>query len=98
MLHVLPNGFILIRQFGVLANKSKKRCLGKCRELMGLSRELPEPAEKTIQELLFELTGVDISICPVCRKGRMRQVAKISQCPFFSANGSSEKTELLDSS
>jgi hypothetical protein len=74
---VLPNGFLRIRQFVFLANRSKKKDLSRCRELMGLSPELPETDEKTTHELMFELTGIDISICPVCKKGRMRVVATL---------------------
>ena len=95
LLHVLPNGFMRIRQFGFLANRSKRKDLGRCRELMGLSPELPEIGEKTIHELMFELTGINISICPVCKKGRMRVVTKL---PPLSTDVSSGRSEIEDTS
>lgn len=35
LLHVLPSGFMRIRSFGFLANRSKKENIARCRELLG---------------------------------------------------------------
>ena len=72
-LHVPPKRFMRIRNYGFLANRCKKESLGKCRELLGLSFELPEKVEKSIQEMMLQLTGIDISRCPVCKKGTSLQ-------------------------
>jgi len=96
--HVLPKGFMRIRHFGFLANRSKKKYLGICRELLGLSPELPEQEDKTTHELMLELTGMDINICPVCKKGRMKIVAEIPGISGFSSGRSLIKLLINDSS
>ena len=44
---------------------------------MGLSPQLPERIEKSVQEIMLNLTGVDITRCPFCKKGIMRIIAEI---------------------
>jgi len=83
LLHVLPEGFMRIRHFGFLANRCKKEKLGRCRQLLGLSPELPKPGKKTTQELMLQLTGIDVTRCPFCKKGTMKVAGKI---PEFSAS------------
>jgi Putative transposase len=43
LLHVLPDGFMRIRHFGFLANRSKKHLLPQCRKLLDLSSFAPLP-------------------------------------------------------
>jgi len=81
LLHVLPDGFMRIRHFGFLANRSKKQDLGHCRQLLGLPPQLPKPSEKTSRELMLQLTGIDVTKCPCCKKGTMKVIAEI---PKFS--------------
>lgn len=83
LLHVLPQGFVRIRHFGFLANRYKKQNIQKCRELIdnlpadrrGL--QASEVPEKTTQQLMLDLTGIDISICPCCKKGTLRIIREI---------------------
>src|SRR3989338_7831366 len=77
LLHVLPNGFMRVRHFGFLANRAKKHALPLCRKLLGLNPLLPEIPEKSSQDLLLELTGIDLSRCPSCKQGTMPIVAKL---------------------
>ena len=42
LLHVLPKGFMRIRHYGLFANRCKRENIRRCRELLGLSRDLPE--------------------------------------------------------
>ena len=84
LLHVLPQGFVRIRHFGFLSNRYKKKNIQKCRELIdnlpagrrGPQQSLDRP-EKTTQELMLDLTGIDISICPCCKKGTLRMIREI---------------------
>ncbi len=78
LLHVLPKGYVRIRHFGFLANRLKKENIKRCRELICDSERLSESADKTTQELMLELTGVDITVCPCCKNGTMRIVEVIS--------------------
>jgi hypothetical protein len=63
--HVLPTGFMRIRHYGFLANRSKKTCLAQIRAQLQVSP--PEPNEpKTSAEWMLQLTGVDVTRCPRC--------------------------------
>ena len=77
LLHVLPDGFMRIRHFGFLANRSKKQALPQCRKLLGLNPALPGIPKRSAHDLLLELTGIDLSRCPRCQKGTMIVVAEL---------------------
>ena len=77
LLHVLPDGFMRIRHFGFLANRAKKHSLPQCRKLLGLNPALPEILNRSAQDLLLELTGIDLSRCPRCQKGTMIVVGEL---------------------
>jgi predicted Zn-ribbon and HTH transcriptional regulator len=79
LLHVLPGGFIRIRHFGFLANRAKKHALPQCRKLLGLSPALPEMPKRSAQDLLRELTGIDLSRCPSCKLGTMIVVGELAR-------------------
>ena len=79
LLHVLPGGFMRIRHFGFLANRVKKRALPQCRKLLGLSPALPEMPKRSAQDLLRELTGIDLSRCPSCKLGTMIIVGELTR-------------------
>ena len=73
LLHVLPDGFVKIRHYGILSNRNRKSKLARCMRLLRVrypdhNREKPrEPWE----DLLERITGVDPRICPYCGKGKM---------------------------
>ena len=71
LLHVLPNGFMRIRHFGFLANRSRKLKLHRCRVLLGLEQQPSPTAKKSARQLMLETTGVDLSRCPACRVGTL---------------------------
>jgi len=98
LLHVIPNGFMRIRHFGFLANRSKKKDLSTCRDLLGLSPQLPEPTGKTNQELLFELTGIDLSKCPHSKHGTLKIISEIPINRARLYRLSSKKEQASDSS
>lgn len=70
LLHVLPNGFMRIRHFGFLANRSRKLKLDRCRVLLNL--ESPTTTtRKSARQLMSEVTGCDLSRCPTCHIGTL---------------------------
>jgi len=71
LLHILPDGFMRVRHFGFLANRSKKQALPQCRTLLDLDSVLPQCPSETAKDLLLKLTGVDLSRCPCCHNGTM---------------------------
>jgi len=77
LLHVLPDGFMRIRHFGFLANRAKEHAVPQCRKLLGLNPALPEIPKRSAQDLLRELTGIDLSRCPSCKHGTMLVVAEL---------------------
>ncbi len=77
LLHVLPDGFVRIRHFGFLANRYKKENIQRCREIIGGEQEMPQTTEKNTQQRMLELTGIDIILCPCCKKGSMVVVEKL---------------------
>lgn len=78
LLHVIPEGFMRIRHFGFLANRCKKDNIQIIRELKGAPESAAETTKKTTQELMLELTGTDIAVCPCCKKGIMQITTEIT--------------------
>jgi len=76
LLHSLPKGFVRIRHYGFLANRDRSKNLTAIRCLMGLADPPVKPIS-SVEEMMRRLTGVDISLCPVCRKGRMQPFLEI---------------------
>ena len=77
LLHVLPDGFMRIRHFGFLANRSKKQALAQCRKLLDLNPPLPACSNLSAKDSLLKLTGVDLSRCPSCHEGTMIAVGDL---------------------
>jgi hypothetical protein len=77
LLHILPDGFMRIRHYGFLANRSKKRDLLRIREILGCTDSEQHAHEESTPALMLRLTGVDITRCPFCREGIMRQIDEV---------------------
>jgi hypothetical protein len=71
LLHIVPRGFMRIRHFGLLANRTRRETLTRCRELLDHPPREDAPPE-SVSALMHRLTGVDLSRCPVCGEGRMQ--------------------------
>ncbi|MCI0656384.1 MAG: transposase, partial [Acidobacteria bacterium] len=73
LLHILPEGFVRIRHFGLLANRHRAKNLALCRQLLDAPQPAPrdEPGPQSSREHHLELTGVDLSLCPECGLGRL---------------------------
>ena len=63
LVHVLPGGFVRIRQFGFLANRARGKKLALCRTLL----DAPAP-QKVTKEKLGE---PERKPCPECKIGRL---------------------------
>jgi hypothetical protein len=74
LLHVVPRGFMRIRHFGLLANRTRRQTLTRCRSLLGQPAPDDAASEPTT-ELMHRLTGIDLARCPVCGEGRMHVTA-----------------------
>jgi hypothetical protein len=77
LLHVLPNGFMRIRHFGFLANRSRKQKLDRCRVLLGLEQQPAPTGKKSARQLMLEVTGFDLMLCPACHLGTLVILAQL---------------------
>jgi hypothetical protein len=71
LLHVLPDGFVKIRYFGFLAHRNKKRCIALIRTLINPLAPTIQILTETPIEMIRRLTGIDMTCCPHCGKGKM---------------------------
>ena len=73
--HVLPRGLYRIRHFGIFCNRFRTASLARCRELLGVKRELPEssapPDEQQNNFSGDELETDKPKTCPNCKQGNM---------------------------
>jgi hypothetical protein len=74
--HVVPEGFMRIRSFGFLANACKAKKLQIIRKQLNCK---PAKAieKKDTARLMFELTGKDITLCPICKQGKLNRISEI---------------------
>jgi hypothetical protein len=72
LLHVLPHRYVRIRHFGLLGSRRRKDNIALCRRLLKVPMTMhKERKEEPWQEQLLRICGVDVTSCPVCKKGRM---------------------------
>jgi hypothetical protein len=92
LLHVLPESFVRIRYFGLLANRHRKGNLARCRELLAgqsvAEVEIPSAAPEDWQARMIRLTGRDPMVCPVCGRGHLRRVEELPAVRFGPAGRS----------
>jgi len=79
LLHIVPDGFVRIRHFGLLANRRRAAALAQCRVL--LTQPPPVERPESVRDLMLRLAGVDIERCPVCQQGRLQQVERLAPAP-----------------
>ena len=70
--HILPDGFYKIRYFGLLASANSKTKKEVVFQLIGKTAYISSLEGLNGLEVLSIVTGKDLSYCPVCKKGRMR--------------------------
>jgi hypothetical protein len=71
LLHVLPDQFFKIRYYGFLSARNRKTKLVKCKELLGAKITETEENDLNWQDFFEKVTGIDPTLCPVCKKGRL---------------------------
>ena len=78
LLHVLPHGFVRIRHFGLMAPRNvQSKLKNACRLLQTSQPTHPTPSTDmhlmSWQQLLFKLTGIDLTVCPNCGGTMLRK-------------------------
>jgi hypothetical protein len=76
LLHTLPQGFVRIRHYGFLANRNRTANLTFIRRLLNLPSNILKMTH-SLQKMMLKLTGIDITLCPNCMKGKMQLLAEI---------------------
>ncbi len=79
-MHILPQQFVKIRRYGIYNHTVKRNLL-----LQFVPEEKPDidsfvkkcRQPETNQERFKRLTGVDVCLCPVCKKGRMVRIKEL---------------------
>lgn len=71
LLHVLPAGFMRIRHYGWLANRSKRDKLPKLQQALDLP-EPPKPPVESVAAFLLRVCHIDITRCPHCGAQQLR--------------------------
>lgn len=80
--HVLPNGFMRIRSFGFLANSCKTKNINKILTLLDHKPSATTKEKISADVLMLKLTGIDITLCPKCKVGKLQTVKSL---PNFKA-------------
>lgn len=77
LLHVLPPGFVKIRHFGFLANRTRRHALLLCRSLLPMQTSPPPDALTATQRCAVERR------CPICQTGTLHILDWIPAGTFF---------------
>jgi hypothetical protein len=80
LLHVVPDGFVRIRHFGLLANRRRASALAQCRALLAQPPPPSVPPESA-RDLMLRVTGVDIERCLVCQQGLLQPIEALAPAP-----------------
>ncbi|WP_459918984.1 transposase [Desulfocicer niacini] len=78
LLHVAPRNFMRIRNFGLFANRCKKKNIELCLKLLGAESQ-ENGATRSVEEIMLDLTGTDIRCCPLCKKGILEKRFEIKK-------------------
>jgi|APSaa5957512622_1039677.scaffolds.fasta_scaffold29375_2 hypothetical protein len=97
LLHELPTGFVRIRYYGFLCNRFRQENLKIIRKILGVEETLEQPS-KCALELIKELTGIDLSLCPKCQKGRMKTITTVKKPTVYTIMKKILKNQINDSS
>lgn len=80
LLHVVPRGFMRIRHFGLLANRTRRDTLTQCRLLLNQPPSA-DAGPESVADMMQRITGVDLARCPICGDGRMHLTAILLRPP-----------------
>jgi len=69
LLHVLPRGFVRIRQFGFLANRVRKKKLVLCRSLLNTQSRVANPSTRAARDADSKVPDQESHRCPICKLG-----------------------------
>jgi len=74
LMHVLPKGFVKIRNYGFLSNSIKTKCLRIIRTQTRNLKNKAELADLKTDALLLILFGIDVHLCPKCNSKKCYKI------------------------
>ncbi|MCB1126519.1 MAG: IS91 family transposase [Verrucomicrobiae bacterium] len=78
-LHVLPQGFVKTRHYGLLSNRNREQRLARARALLGAAVvSEPKPLPKLRSSLRSESTP---GICPFCQRAGLLRLGRVKPLP-----------------
>jgi hypothetical protein len=104
LLHVLPDGFVRIRHYGLLSNSHREQKLAVCRELLSATESVEGIAKSQDWKARYQaLTAEPIDLCPECHQGRLLIVEVLQPdsgfcSPAYASNETVSTQVELDSS
>ena len=93
LLHVLPKGFQRIRYFGILAIRNRTSKLVKAQQL--LNHHPPNINPLDWKQRLYELCGIEVDVCPFCKKKSLQFLGHITQSSSFAGRSPPAQINLL---
>jgi hypothetical protein len=72
LLHALPKGYVRIRHFGILGSRLKKEKIAIVRRIKGVVHTVKEKVQLSWKELLKQVKGIDVDLCPKCGSSKLR--------------------------
>ncbi len=78
LLHVLPQRFMRIRHYGILANRAKREKLAQARNALDYQPAPQPPEPESVAAFWLRVASLDIHQCPHCKTGRMLVIGPIS--------------------
>jgi hypothetical protein len=78
LFHVLPDRFVRIRYYGLLANRHREQALALCREVIPGAPVRPVLTKSDWQSLLQSLTGLDPRRCEVCGQSALQLIGELA--------------------
>jgi hypothetical protein len=75
LLHILPKGFMRIRQYGYLANRHRRQKLALCRRLLGEPSPIEATGDSQRSDAALVAPDEDAEpavACPACQQGHLR--------------------------
>ncbi len=75
--HVVPSGFVRIRHFGFLANRTRKKSLAACRSLLGVGFQPVATCSAKNPSASSDVGTDERGRCPVCKIGHLARVGII---------------------
>jgi len=77
LLHVLPDRFVRIRHFGLLANRNRKDNIAACHKMLGGKNVTKEKKAGDLAGATAQDQRIDVTVCPICQKGKMCTVERL---------------------